>query len=92
MEENVSIFIFAIPRKAGLLVQILMKLDTLNFSSLREMSLLFLRHTTLFEKLQMANGKCSFESCPVNILYIQDFVAALSIHSFLPILFIAFFH
>ena len=51
MEENFCIFIFAIPRKAGLLVQILMKLDTLNFSSLHEMSLLFLRHITLFEKL-----------------------------------------
>ena len=56
MEENFCIFIFAIPRKAGLLVQILMKLDTLNFSSLDEMSLLFLRHIRLFEKLQMANA------------------------------------
>ena len=53
-------------------------------------SYLFLRFIRLFVTSQMANAP--LRTAPLDFFYIRAFITVLSIHSFLPNVFIAFFH
>ena len=71
---------FAIPRKVKLSVQI--PLFTWN------VLVIFNIYWCI---CGFANGKCSFNNCPLDFLHFQVFITILNIHLFLPNLFIAFF-